>query len=103
MTRIIITLLLLGIAPECIAIGFAGDSAPEFENDDFIDASPGLGLFALFAILILLVLLGAGVVLGIVACVIAAALVGLGILSASAVYGMLRRSTASGFRAMFLL
>jgi len=102
-TRILFCAGVLCAAPETIAIGLEDGPDPHFDDPEFIDSSPGLAFFALFAIIILLILLGAGVVFAIIACGLAAALAGLGIVSASAVYGLAKRSPASGFRALFLL
>ena len=98
--RAILWLALLFVAPET----FAAEATDPWPDDpDFVDSSPGLFFFALFALIITLIMIGVGLVLGVVACGLAAAFVGLGMVSASAVYGLLKRSTASGFRALFML
>ena len=72
-------------------------------DDDF---NPGVGIFAAFMILFLVValmlLLGVGLVVGIVLCLLAGGLAAFGILSSSVAVGFVRRSPASGFRALIL-
>ncbi len=86
--RIILLLNLALLAPEMAAMGIEDGSDPHFEDPEFIDSCPGLGLFALFAVIVILILLGAGVVLGLIACGLAAALMAVGMVSASAVYAV---------------
>lgn len=98
--RTVLWLALLVLASQGI---MAEEPDPWPHDPDFVDASPGLFFFAIFAIIIMLVLIGVGLVLGVFACALAAAFIGLGVVSASAVYGVLKRSPASGFRALLLL
>ncbi len=98
--RFVLWLAILVMIPEAIA---AGETDPLGQDPDYVGASPGLFVFALFAIIVMLILIGMGLVLGFVACGLAAALVGLGMVSASAVYGLARQSPVAGFRALFLL
>lgn len=101
--RILFCFVLLSSGPNGMSMGLDDGVDPYSQDPEYIDSSPGLAFFALFAIITLLLLLGAGVVFGMVACGLAALLVGLGIVSASTVYGLTKRSPAAGFRAMFLL
>lgn len=100
---ILICLGLIFLGPEMMAMGADDGGDPHFDDPDFVDSSPGLGLLLLFTVVVVLILLGVGVILGLVACILAAGLVGLGIVSASAVYGLVTKSAAAGFRALFLL
>lgn len=61
-----------------------------------------MGIFALIFLLVALVLIGVGIVLGLAACLLAALLLGMGILSSSVVVGFLTRSRAEGLRAFVL-
>ena len=60
-----------------------------------------MALFGLIFLFVMLVLIGVGIALGLVASVIAAVLVGLGVLSSSVVVGVLARRTSAGVRAFF--
>lgn len=77
--RMLICLGFLILVPEMAGMGAEDGVDPHFEDPDFIDSSPGLGLFLLFMVIVVLILLGVGVVLGLVACGLAAGLIGLGI------------------------
>ena len=61
-----------------------------------------MALFGLIFLFVMLVLIGVGIALGLVASVIAAVLVGLGVLSSSVVVGVLARRTSAGIRAFLL-
>lgn len=61
-----------------------------------------MALFGLIFLFVMLVLIGVGIALGLVASVIAAALVGLGVVSSSVVIGVLVRRTSTGIRAFLL-
>ncbi len=92
----------LGLLP-ALADGTNDPFLPPFDADDF---SPLLGLLALFLALVMVVvfvfLLAVGLVACVVLCALAGALAALGILSTSVAVGFIRRSPASGFRALFL-
>ena len=70
------------------------------------DFNPGLGIMAFFIMLVLLVgclfVLGFGLVVGIVICALAGGLTAVGLLSTSTAIAFVRRSPASGFRALVL-
>jgi hypothetical protein len=72
---------------------------PPSDGDDF---DPGLLLFVVVMLAACAFLVGAGLVGGIVAFVLAGALTAFGIMSSSVVIGFIRRSPASGFRALFI-
>ena len=59
-------------------------------------------LFGLIFLVVALILIGVGIVVGFVACCIAAVLFAVGILSSSVVIGLLTRRPIAGFRAFVL-
>ena len=61
-----------------------------------------MGIIALIFLLVALVLIGVGIALGIAACLLAALLLGMGVLSSSFIVGFRSRSSAEGIRALFL-
>jgi MFS family permease len=61
-----------------------------------------MALFGLIFLFVMLVLIGVGIAVGFVACVIAAVLVAVGMLSSSVVIGVLARRTSVGVRAFLL-
>jgi len=61
-----------------------------------------MALFALMFLVVALILIGVGIVVGIVACCIAAVLFAVGVLSSSVVVGILTRRPAAGVRAFLL-
>ncbi len=77
----------------------ADKPAPE-ANESIGPLLPALMILFLVAVFVLL--LGAGLAAGIVVCALAGALAAFGIFSSSMAVGFLRRSPASGLRAMFL-
>lgn len=86
-------------------VGTNAPGTPPSEADDF---NPGSGIFAAFMIMIMvmvvvfMLLVSIGLAVGIGLCALAGALAALGILSSSVAIGFIRRSPASGFRALFL-
>jgi len=68
----------------------------EFEDID--DFAPGLFLFAIFAFVFILICVGAGIVLTIVGLLILFGLIGAGILSASILIGLNKKSVTKGFK-----
>lgn len=61
-----------------------------------------MGIILLIFLLVALVLIGVGIVLGMVACLLAALLLGMGVLSSSVIVGFRSRSSAEGIRAFLL-
>jgi MFS family permease len=61
-----------------------------------------MALFGLIFLFVMLVLIGIGIALGLVASIIAALLVGIGVLSSSVVVGVLARRMSAGVRAFLL-
>ena len=61
-----------------------------------------MALFGLIFLFVMLVLIGVGIAVGLVASCIAALLVGVGVLSSSVVVGVLARRTSAGVRAFLL-
>lgn len=61
-----------------------------------------MGIIGLIFLFVALVLIGVGIALGLVACLLAALLLGMGILSTSLMVGFLSRSRARGVRAFLL-
>lgn len=61
-----------------------------------------MGIVALIFLLVALVLIGFGIVLGLAACLLAALLLGMGVLSSSFIVGFRSRSSAEGIRAFLL-
>ncbi len=61
-----------------------------------------MGLIGLVALLIMLVLIGVGIGIGLFACVIAAALMGLGVVSSSVALGFFTKRPATAVRALLL-
>ena len=61
-----------------------------------------MALFGLIFLFVMLVLIGVGIAAGLVACVAAAVLIGVGMLSSSVVVGLLARRTSAGVRAFLL-
>ena len=61
-----------------------------------------MAIFTLIFFLVVLVLIGFGIALGIAACLLAALLLGMGVLSSSVIVGFRSRSSAEGIRAFLL-
>ncbi len=61
-----------------------------------------MALFGLMFLVVALILIGVGIVVGVVACCIAAVLLAVGILSSSVVVGLLTRRPVAGMRAFLL-
>lgn len=61
-----------------------------------------MAIFTLLFLLVALVLIGVGIALGIAACLLAALLLGMGVLSSSLIVGFRSRSSAEGIRAFLL-
>jgi hypothetical protein len=61
-----------------------------------------MAFFGLIFLFVVLVLIGIGIAIGLVTCVIAALLVAVGMLSSSVVVGLLARRTSAGVRAFLL-
>ena len=61
-----------------------------------------MGLFGLVFLVVALMLIGIGIAIGTVACLIAAILVGLGVISSSFFVGILTGRPSAGFRAFIL-
>jgi hypothetical protein len=61
-----------------------------------------MALFGLMFLVVALILIGIGIVVGVVACCIAAVLLAVGILSSSVVVGLLTRRPVAGMRAFLL-
>lgn len=76
------------------------DSEPYPDDDDF--AAPGLMVFAVLAIVVLTILIGAGMALALLAVAVAAGLVALGIVSTSALAGIAARRPRTAFKVLFL-
>jgi hypothetical protein len=99
---LLIAALLWGAVP-LLADSAYGPAMPIPECEGF---NPGLGIFAAIMIMVMVVacmmLLGLGLAAGIVVCALAGALTAFGILSSSVAIGIIRRSPASGFRALFV-
>ncbi len=74
----------------------------EYEDDVESGYDPGLGLFALFGIGFIFICVGAGVVLTIIGLLIIFGLIGAGILSASVLVALYKKSIAKGFK-LFLI
>jgi hypothetical protein len=72
----------------------------EFEDID--DFAPGLFFFALFAFVFILICVGAGIVLTVVGLLILFGLIGAGILSASILVGLNKKSFTKGFKTFLL-
>lgn len=72
---------------------------PAFDPDD--DFAPGLGLFALFAIIVIFLLIGVGIVCAVLVLASTAVVVSLGVISSSAIIGFYRRRFSAGLRALF--
>lgn len=64
--------------------------------------APGMAIVSLILAVVILILVGVGVALGLVACAVTAALIGLGVVSSSVVVGMRSGRPADGVR-VFLL
>jgi hypothetical protein len=61
-----------------------------------------MALFGLMFLVVALILIGVGIVVGVVACCVAAVLFAIGILSSSVVVGLLTRGPVAGVRAFLL-
>ena len=72
---------------------------PDISGADF---NPGLGLFALFMILVLLAGCCLALVIGAACLAVSAVMLAVGIVSTSVLVGVLRRSVSAGFRALFI-
>ena len=59
-------------------------------------------LFGLIFLVVALILIGVGLAVGVAACAITAALVGIGVLSSSVIIGLVTRRPAAGVRAFLL-
>ena len=88
---------LTACAPGIFAAETGDDYDPGRDGPD-----PGLAMFALLAVAIMFVLIGAGVVVGAVVLVILAVLLGVGVVSFSVAFGFLKKRPSSAFRALFL-
>ncbi len=66
------------------------------------DYAPGLGIFALFMIIIMLLLIGVGVVLAVAGFVILACLAVAGVLTTSMVTGLVAKNPKAGVQALFI-
>ena len=62
----------------------------------------GMGLLGLVFLVVALVLIGVGIAIGTIACLVGAALVGLGVISSSFVVGVCSGRASAGFRAFLL-
>jgi hypothetical protein len=82
-----------------LANGMNVPGTPPSGGDDF---DPGLLLFVVVMLAACALLVGAGLVGGVVAFVLAGALTTFGIISSSVVIGFIRRSPAAGFHALFI-
>jgi MFS family permease len=69
------------------------------EEDDF---NPALGIFALIMFLGMCILLGVGIALALLFCIILSILAFFGIVSSSVVFGFIKKNPASAFRMLFL-
>ena len=67
-------------------------------TEEYEDFAPGLAIFALFAFVFILVCVGAGIVLTVVGLLILFGFVGAGILSASILVGLNKKSFTKGFK-----
>ena len=78
----------------------AAEVPPYSEADDF---NPGLGLFALFAIGVLMLGIGAGGALAVLGAALVAGLLAVGAVSGATLIGLHQKSVAAGFKAFFLI
>jgi len=68
------------------------------DTEEYEDFAPGLGIFALFALVFILVCVGVGVVLTVLGLLILFGLIGVGILSVSILVGLSKKSFTKGFK-----
>ena len=68
------------------------------EPDEVDDFSPGLFFFVIFALIVVLLGIGAGIALTVVGLLVLAGLIGAGILSASILVGLNKKSFTKGFK-----
>jgi len=68
------------------------------ETEDYDNFAPGLAIFALFAFIFILVCVGVGIVLTVAGLLILFGLIGTGILSASILVGLNKKSFTKGFK-----
>lgn len=95
---VLIAVMLFAVQP-----GLAGTTnAPALPPAETGGFAPGLLLMVLAMIVACLFLVGFGAVVCMVICALTGALAALGILSSSVAIAFLRRSPASGFRALFI-
>jgi hypothetical protein len=83
-----------------VAVAAGQESVDPTALDPADDFSPMLFLFALIAVCVMLFLLGVAIVVGVVAALALGLLVALGIISSSALLGILRRKFSTGLRAL---
>jgi len=76
-------------------------TSPASVSDDG-DFAPGLGLFALFMVMAILVLVGIGAMIGLVLLCMVAVMLAAGIMSASAAIGLASRNPGTAFKAFFI-
>ena len=103
-------LLLVAFSPVCGAEEslVADPDVPEelreerdhFPDDD--DFNPGLGIFALIMVVGMLLLIGVGIALGVIAVIVLCLLTFFGMISSSVIFGFLKKNPASAFRMLFL-
>lgn len=101
--------ILLAGRPGTVAVGSPADSQSPQNADGFDQPperhegfAPGLGIFALLVVVVILVLLGMGAVLALVFVGIVACLLGLGILTLSTLSGVISRRPRTAVKALFL-
>lgn len=92
-------------APAQSALGLSSvtqtvQKAPD--SEEFVDSAPGLGIFALFAIVVLLLLVGAGIALGAVVLCAMAVCAAVGILTTSTIAGLVAKKPGVGVKVFFL-
>src|SRR5262249_37245319 len=78
-------------------------STTDIYDDETGDFAPGLLFFALISLAFIAACIGAGIVVCIAAILIVAGMISLGILSASVMVGLYKRSLATGVKAFIVL
>lgn len=95
-------IVFLVLAAACGLPLLEGGSGPESGGEPQYVPEPEV-LILLMALAVALILIGVGIAVGLALLVLILVLFGFGVISFSAAYGALRRSTSSAFRAFFLL
>lgn len=84
-------------------VGVDSETQSQVPSEEFVDSDPGLMIMALIMVALMLVAIGVGIVLAVIVLVAIFGLITIGVLSASTLIGIHRKSFASGFKTFVVL